>query len=166
MVKFGVCEWCLPVNGASAVEVAGKAGFKGIQLSDLGGESQGFPMNNPYVQESYLKASADYDVELQCLHPYGLQRDGTMLFPLDSTKGESAQRSIERCIDACVDMHIPTLMLSSFFDTLIHNRWEFQVYASHLRRAVEMGKDKGVIISYESILSPEQIFEMFDITGP
>ncbi len=166
MCKFGVCEWCLPVNSASAVQLAEKAGFDGIQLSDLGGASQGFPINNPYVQESYLQAAADHHIELLSLHPYGLQREGTMLFPLDTPQGMAAQESIEKCIDACVDMKIPSLMLSSFFATLIRNRWEFDVYAQHLKRAVEIGRDKGVRIVYECILDVEQIFRMLETVGP
>ena len=166
MCRFGVCEWCLPVNSASAVELAHKAGFDGLQLSDLGGASQGFPMNSPHVQESYLQAAADYHIELQSLHPYGLQREGTMLFPLNTPQGEAAQESIRRCIDACADMGIPSLMVSSFFATLIRNRWEFEVYAQHLKRAVELGREKGVRIVYETILNVEHILQMLDIAGP
>lgn len=166
MCKLGVCEWCLPVNSASAVEIARKAGFDGLQLSDLGGAAQGFPMNNPHVQESYLRAASDYGIELQSLHPYGLQRDGTMLFPLDTPQGASAQKSIEKCVDACADMHIPNIMLSSFFATLIRNRWEFDVYAEHLKRAVQIGRDKGVRVVYECILDLEHICRMLDIVGP
>ena len=166
MCKFGVCEWCLPVNSASAIELAHKAGFDGLQLSDLGGASQGFPMNSPYVQEFYLQAASDYHIELQSFHPYGLQREGTMLFPPDTPQGESAQESIRKCIDACAEMKIPSLMVSSFFATLIRNRWEFEVYAQHLKRAVELGREKGVRIVYETILNVEHILQMLEIVGP
>lgn len=166
MCKFGVCEWCLPVNSATAVRWAKEAGFEGLQISDLGGMAQGFPLNDPYVQESYLQAAADCRIELQSLHPYGLQRDGTMLFPLDTPQGQAAQESIIKCIDACADMNIPSLMLSSFFATQIRNRWEFDVFAQHLKRAVEAGRDKGVRIVYESILDLERLEQMLDVVGP
>lgn len=165
MCKIGVCEWCLPVNGATAVELASEIGFEGIQISDLGGASNGYPMNDPFIQASYLQAASEHNIMLHSLHPYGLQRDGTMLFPEYTSKGEAARESIRQCVRACADMKIPNLMLSSFFDTLIRNRWELDVYAQHLKYAVQYGAEYGIRITYECILPLPQIYQTLDIVG-
>lgn len=162
---IGVCEWSLPVSGPSSVTLAAKAGFDGIQLGDLGGAEQGYPMNSPSIQEGYLQAAADWHVQLHSLHPYGLQRNGNLLFPLDTLRGRQGAAEVEQCVKACAAMKIPSLMLSSFFATLVRNEWEFQTFAQQLRRACQVGREHGVRIVYESILSPRQILRMIDMTG-
>lgn len=163
MIRIGVCEWSLPVNGPSSVVLAGKAGFEGIQIGDLGGSAQGDPMLCPAIQEGYLQASADSGVQLQSLHPYGLQRNGNMLFPLDTLRGQQGAREVEHCIDACAAMKIPSLMLSSFFATLVRNEWDFETFAQQLRHACQYGEDLGVKVIYESVLKPDRLLRMIDV---
>lgn len=162
--QFGVCEWSLPVNGPASVALAAAAGFDGIQIGDLGGEEQGFPMSSPAIREGYLQAAADCRVTLHSLHPYGLQREGTMLYPLGTPQGDRGRDSVIRCIDTCAAMSIPTLMLSSFFATLVRNDWDFDVFAGQLAFACRYGRDHGVRIVYESVLSPERILRMIEAT--
>lgn len=162
--RIGVCEWCLPVTGPYGVTLAGKAGFEGIQLGDLGGIAAGFPMNRKSVQEGYMQAAADAGVALQAIHPYGLQRQGTMLTTRDMPGWEDSRRSLKMCIDACLDMNVPELMVSSFFNTMINNDRELRVYAEHLNYACDLGEDKGVVISYESALTLPQIDQMMELT--
>lgn len=163
--QIGVCEWSLPLNGPFAVELAAAAGFEGISLGDLGGAEAGFPMNSRHIQEGYLQAASDCHVTLQSLHPYGLQRQGSMLFPMDTPQGREGMQSLLKCIDACADMGIPQLMVSSFFATLVRNDWEFEMFARMLKYAVELGRDKGVTVVYESVLTPQRILRMIETVG-
>ncbi|GHV54615.1 hypothetical protein FACS1894206_07790 [Deltaproteobacteria bacterium] len=163
--QIGVCEWSLPVNGPSAVVMASKAGFEGIQISDLGGAEQGYPLNNPAIQEGYLQMAADYHVVLQSLHPYGLQRTGVMLQPVDTPQGRQGIEEMARCINVSAAMGIPSVMVSSFFATLVRNEWDFTVFADHLRHACRLGQEKGVRIVYESVLPPERILRMIEMVG-
>jgi sugar phosphate isomerase/epimerase len=163
--KTGVCDWSLPVTGPFALQLAAKAGFDGIQLGDLGGIDAGFPMNDRFIQQGYLQAAADSGVTLHSLHPYGLQRQGTMLWPMNTPKGEQGRKSLLRCIDACADMGIDNLMVSSFFQTMINNDWDLGVYAQHLKCACEAGRDKGVLITYEGVLTVPKLMQLFDMAG-
>lgn len=160
--QIGVCEWSLPVNGPGAVILASKAGFTGLQLGDLGGIEQGYPMNAPAVQEAYQGLSKEYNVSLQSLHPYALQRQGTMLYPVNTPKGEQGRRDLEKCIDVCAAMGIPNVMVSSFFATLIRNEYDFAAFLDQLTHACRYGEDHGVKITYESVLSPKKILRMLE----
>lgn len=164
-IKIGVCEWVLPVNGPGAVAVAAQCGFSGIQISDLGGAGRGYPLDNPAIREGYLQAAADHNVALQSLHPYGVQRTGTMLYPPSSPQGREGVEEIAHCIDACALMGIPSVMVSSFFATLVRNEWDFAVFAEHLRLACRLGRERGVRIVYESVLPPARILRMIGETG-
>lgn len=55
--KLGICEWSLPVSGATAIEIAAEAGFEGMQIGEAGGRLAAFPLNNQKVQESYNRRS-------------------------------------------------------------------------------------------------------------
>ena len=164
-IQIGVCEWSVPTNGPGAVVLAGKAGFQGIQISDLGGAEQGYPLNSPAVQEAYLQAAEDWNVTLHSLHPHGLQRVGNMLFPTNTPQGERGKYEVERCIDACQSMGIPNLMVSTFFATLLRNEWDFDAFADQLRHACAYGKDHGVLITYESVLTPKRLLRLLEACG-
>lgn len=153
------------MNGPGAIAMAAKAGFDGIQIGDLGGAEQGYPMNSPAVQEAYLQAASDYNIVLQSLHPYGLQRAGGMLYPCNTPQGQQGMEEIKHCIEACVAMNIPSLMVSSFFATLLRNEWDFNAFAEQLRYACQLGRDNGVRIVYESVLTPKRILRMIEVAG-
>ena len=66
--KCGICEWSFAVTGPSAIEYAGVIGFDGIQIGDLGGARNCFPLNDPHIQQTYLEASSRFQVQLQSMH--------------------------------------------------------------------------------------------------
>ena len=49
-MRFGTMEQSFPVWGRFAVEMAGEAGFQGIQITDGGGYLQPHPLNNGFVE--------------------------------------------------------------------------------------------------------------------
>ncbi len=163
--RLGVCEWSLPAGGPTAVMLAAKMGFEGLQIGDLGGATMGYPMNSPVIQEAYLQAAEEYGVTLQCLHPYALQREGGMLFPMDTSQGERGKKDVEMSILACEKLGIDNVMLSSFFATYVRNEWDFATFGSQMRHACEFGADHGVRVTYESVLRPERILRMLDLCG-
>jgi sugar phosphate isomerase/epimerase len=164
-VKLGVCEWCLPVSGPFALVLAKKAGFEGLQLGDLGGAVAGFPMNNRHVQEGYLELSENHGIALQALHPTGLQRQGTMLQPSGTLKGDEARLSLLKSLDACTGMGIKEIMVSSFFATTIKTDEEFEIFSEHLEYICQAACDRGVTVSYESVLPTEKIWELIHRTN-
>lgn len=162
--KIGVCEWCFPVTGPFGVTLAGQAGYEGIQLGDLGGITAGFPMNCKRVQEGYMQAAENAGVVLQALHPYGLQRQGTMLSVPGTTEWDEARLSLKMCVKACAEMNIPELMVSSFFNTAVLNEWDIQTYARHLNYACDVAQDYGIVVSYECALTLPKMFQMLELT--
>jgi sugar phosphate isomerase/epimerase len=109
--------------------------------------------------------AADCGIVLHSLHPYGLQRQGTLLFPAGTSQGDRGRNSLIRDVDACAAMGIPSLMISSFFATLVRNDWDFGVFTEQLSFACQYGADHGVQIVYESVLTPERILRMIEATG-
>ena len=52
--RFGTCEYCFPVWGSFALEMAHLAGFQGIQITDGGGYLQPHPKNTALWSMSAL----------------------------------------------------------------------------------------------------------------
>ncbi len=165
MNRFGVCEWSLPAGGPFGVRLAAECGFDGVQLGDLGGMPQGFPMNHPRIQQGYLESAEQTGVRLHSLHLHTLVREGTMLHPMDSAQGELAKESIRKGVAACVAMGIDRLMLSSFFASRIGNDYELENFSSMLSYACDLGEAHGVRIVYEGILHIDRFLLLLDRVG-
>ena len=165
MNQFGICEWSLPVGGPFGVRLAAECGFDGIQLGDLGGGPQGFPMNHPRVQAGYLEEAERTGLRLHSLHLHTLVREGTMLYPAASGKGGLARESIQKGVAACAEMGIGCLMLSSFFATRIGNDYQLDNFAAMLEYACALGAERGVRIVYEGILHIDRLLGLLDRLG-
>lgn len=163
--KMAVCEWVLPVKGVHAVEMTGSIGFDGIQIGDLGGSQNNFPLTKEDVQEEYLAAAEKSFVTIQALHLYTLVREGGMTKPVNSPQGEAALRSIRAGIQACEALHIPKLMLTAGFACQIENEQDFSFFAEMLKHACDIGAEHGVSIVFESILLANDILRMCETVG-
>lgn len=164
--KCGICEWSLAVTGPSAIEYAGKIGFDGIQLGDLGGAKNCFPMNDPNIQMTYLEAAKRWKVEIPSMHLFTLVREGGLQREPDSAEGRRALLSIEKGLDACAVMKIPALLVTSYDACAIVNERDMECTARMLKRACAMAEDKGVRLTYESILQGEYVGWILDEVGP
>ena len=110
-IKFGVCEFSFPYWGPQAIRMAHEAGFSGMQLADGGGSMYSYPLNNKWIQESYLESAAKYGVTLQSIHLYTLVRQGFIRSSQRTAEGKEGMESIRMGIIAASEMGIPTVMI-------------------------------------------------------
>lgn len=164
--RCGICEWSFAVTGPSAIEYAGKIGYDGIQLGDLGGSKNCFPLNDPSIQLTYLETARRCNVELQSLHLFTLVREGGLQKPVDSEMGKHALLSIRKGLEACAAMKIPALLVTSYDACAIVNGYDVECTAKMLKAAAAMARDYGVELTYESILQYEYVAQILDEAGP
>ena len=162
-LPLGICEWNLPIGGLSGIRMAADAGFDGIQIHEHGGYASGFPLNAPYTQRAYLEASESCHVALQTLHLRALALEGQMLYGRGTPEYDVAALSIDKGIEACVALKIPTLFLSSFFATFINSDYQLKNFADLLRYACEAAGDKGVSVAYETALPYSRLCALLEI---
>lgn len=162
--RSGICEWVFPVQGPEAIEWAGRLGFDGIQIAECGGYEADFPLLRPGVQESYYAARQESGVALQALHLWSLCRMACMIHPMQSAAGKIGLLCLEKGIEACAAMHIPSLMVTSGFFCQIKNEQDLDIFGQYLRWACERGKEEGVQIVFESALTPSQLQTLFQQT--
>ncbi|MGN0713915.1 MAG: sugar phosphate isomerase/epimerase family protein [Anaerovoracaceae bacterium] len=164
--KAGICEWSMAASGPSAIAWAGKIGFDGIQLGDLGGSRNCFPLNDPVIQEEYLETSKKYNVLLHSLHLFTLVREGGLQCLPDSPEGKAALFSIEKGLEAAKSMGIPRLLVTSYDACSIVNDYDLECTAKLLRKACDMASHYGVQMVYEAVLGGHKIQEVLDYVGP
>lgn len=163
--KCGICEWSFAVTGPSAIEYAGRIGFDGIQLGDLGGSNNCFPLNDPLIQKTYLEASKRWEVALQSLHLFTLVRQGGLQKDPGSGEGKAALTSIGKGLKACEAMGIPALLVTSYDACAIVNERDIECTARLLKEACGMADACGVQLTYESILQGQYIQQILDYVG-
>jgi len=165
---FGICEWSLPCGpfaGVRGIHMAADIGFDGIQLGDMGGAEKGFPLStDESLQAEYRETAEERGVLFQSLHLYTLLREGTMIYPRNSTQGESAMVSLRAGILACRKLGIPELSLTSGFQCEIKEENGFRNFAAMLNYACDEAEEYGIKIGFESILSVPEIKRMREET--
>jgi sugar phosphate isomerase/epimerase len=163
--RFAVCEWSLPCAGVEAIQMAAGIGFDGIQLADMGGAGNGFPLaSDEALQNAYRKTSAEFGIVFHSIHPYQLLREGTMIYPKNTPQGERAMTSLRAAIRACRLLGVDELSVTSGFGCEIKDEEGFLLFADMLNFACDEAESCGVHVAFESILPVAQIRRMREAT--
>ncbi len=158
-IKFGVCEFSFPYWGPMAIKMAHEAGYSGMQLADGGGSQYAYPLNNKWVQDSYLENAAKYDITLQSIHLYTLVRQGFIRSSLKTADGKEGMESIRKGIIAASEMKIPTVMIEGMrMYGAAQHRHVYEMY----KYAVEVAEEYGVQIAMETDITMEEHFKFLD----
>ena len=164
--KLGICEWCFAVNGPDAIRYAGMIGFDGIQLGDLGGSGNCFPLNDPAIQKDYIETAKRSNIEFQSLHLFSLVREGGLQCPPTSSEGMRALHSIEKGLEAAKALKATKLLVTSYDACSIINDYDLECTAQMLKEACGRASEYGVQMVYESILRGDKLMEILDYVGP
>ncbi len=163
--QFGLCEWLLPIPGPTAFALAGRLGYDGVQMLDYGGTKNNYPLNLPWVQETFLQAMEKHHVCIQTLQLQSLVLDGWMKTPPDSAAGALAREALEKGLAVCRALNIPNLQVEDYAASSINNEEEFRNTALFLRLAADRAQDTGVQLVYESFANFDGTMRMLETAG-
>lgn len=180
-LKFATMESCFPVWGRFAVEMAGEAGFQGLQITDGGGYLQPHPLNNGFVeyerfgldlrrkdsfplldrrvQEDYLEAAEASGIQLTGIFLHLLDHQGFMKFADRTPQGQQCLETIRNAVVAAAQMKIPQVSVPArgLFGAGQH------AYAlDKLRYAAKAGEEYGVRIAAAMDTGPERQLEVLE----
>ena len=145
-MKYGICEWSLPVSGTLAIRLAGEIGYDGMQLGEAGGRQMGYPLNDRRVQELYLQIAQESGIRLHSLNLGALLAEGTLNYAPEATQGAHARESLRKGFEACRALGIGTVVIT------VNSQDEEQTsnVLSHLNYAAHLASENGVEIAMES----------------
>lgn len=163
--SYGICEWYLALNGPSAVKLASQMGYDGIQLGDLGGARNNFPMLDKRIQEEYLETAYNNGIKLQALHTFTSTRDGGMQYPIESPEGEQAIISFKKAVRICTEMSIPTVMVASYGASNFHNEYEMKNTGAMLKLFSAIAQEQSIGLAYEGFAIIDKLLWIQDYVG-
>lgn len=165
MSKVGVCEWCMPVWGPSAVDFAADCGFEGVQITDLRGAFRGFPMNNRRIQEGYLEAVERTGIELGSMHLMAMSHSTGHVSPQHSPKNELARLSLAKGIECCRALGIDVINISGGDATAYKPEPDPELWnnlITFLTHAVKACADNGITVAYETSMDFSRLREILE----
>jgi sugar phosphate isomerase/epimerase len=160
MVKFGICQWSLPIEGPYCCKVAADLGLEGIELN-FGKEIADEPLTKSYVRQAYLDAGKEWGIAfpslgLNLLCQYGMSKAGD---------ADAATAAIHAAVAVASAMDIRLLQLPSFFSGEINTQEEFQQTVKILRIACKAAKGGGMLIGTENALSANDNLRLLKEVG-
>ena len=163
--KYGFCEWYLPFSGPDTLRFCAELGYEGIQIGDMGGAAQNYPLTNRRLAEAYVEMSQKTGVELQCLNMISVLSDGSLRADPDSELGRRALRTMDKGFEACRLMGISAAFIPSVLGTRIENPCHRENTIENLRRGKERADELGIDFLYESFSPVEETREICRRTG-
>lgn len=164
-LRFGICEWLMPVNGPAAFVLAGELGYDGVQILDLGGEANNFPLANPITQNIYKKYAQQANITIQTLQLQSLVRSGKLKSARDCAQFASGISEIKKGAEACAAIGIKNLMIESFFDSAINNDFELDKTGVFLAEAAKVTQDYGIQLIYESFVPVDKTMKLYEMSN-
>lgn len=163
MKKIGITEWALPGEGIFAIELAFKAGLKGIQIGS-GSYATGFKIGQKEIQELYMENSLKYGVEilsiaLNDLNVHGFNKGR------ETEHGKIAYKNIELTIEAAKNMQIKSIMIPSFLDNDILSENDYLFSAEALRYACSLAAEDNIEVLSETTLLPDEQKKLFSMVN-
>lgn len=145
-MKYGICEWSLPVSGTLGIRLAGELGYDGIQLGEAGGRQMGYPLKHRRVQELYLETAQMCGIKLHSLNLGALLAEGTLNYAAETLQGQYARESLHKGFEVCSALGIGTIVIT------VNSQDDEQTsnVLNHLRYAVQLAAENGVEIAVES----------------
>ena len=147
--KIGICRWCIPTKGAKSIEQASLMGYKGVVL-DLGNEGNNYQMSIASIQNEYIQASKQYDVQFTTLAANTFC-DNTVCKP--NKNDIWIDKTDDLLVQTAVDLNIKLLQIPSFVNSFIENEVELNNTVNHLKKLCEKASQVGITVATENALN-------------
>jgi len=157
--KIGVCDWTIGKRAnPESLALAKSIGLDGVQV-DLGGAENNLPLRERSLQEEFLEAARENDVEIGSLAMGVLNN-------VPYKREPEAEHWVLDGIGVCKAMGCKVLLLAFFGKGDLRNdRKGIDVVVERLKGAALEAEVSGVILGIESQLSAEQHMDIIERVG-
>ena len=158
-MKFGICQWSLPLDGPYACTVAQRLGLEGIQL-DMGTWERGLPLSRPAVREAWLEMAERTGIAFPSIATT-LADYFDLTAPEGSEDRTIVQYAFDKAVEAAVHMGVGTVMTPTFEKSAVRSEEEFRQLVTFLQYACDRCADHGLTMATENPLSAEDTLRLF-----
>lgn len=161
-MKLGICEWVTPIKGPAIFPRLKELGIDGIQLDDWDGYAQNQPMTDPFVQTLYRRAAEESGMQLIGMAGNSLGREGGMIYPLDTPRGQQCWGTFTAGLDACAALELPLYLAPAFFEGFPRTQADRRRIVERMKDACRYAAGSGVAVTLESIFPAEQLRRIWE----
>jgi sugar phosphate isomerase/epimerase len=158
-MKFGICQWSLPLEGPYACTVAQRLGLEGIQL-DMGTWERGLALSRPAVREAWLEMAGQTGIQFPSIAT-------TLADYFDLTAPDGSEdrtivlHAFDKAVEAAVHMGVGMIMTPTFEKSAVRNEEEFGQLVSFLQYACDRTGEHGLTMATENPLSAADTLRLF-----
>ena len=156
-LKIGICQWCIPSQGVSAIRVAANMRYKGI-VADMGKAQDNFPLNRPDYLLDINREREKYGICITTVAVNELCQTGMAI----AENYNYIDYIIKEAVKCAVALEANILQLPSFGNGLINSEADFCNTASCLKNACKVAGEKGLIVGTENALTVQGNLRMLD----
>lgn len=157
MAKVAICQWCIPVTGPGALQLAADMGYDGVEM-DMGFGKPEQDLLIPEVLESFLQAKINCGIQTPSLACNGLS--------LKNTQNREHREQIMRAVvDVAVKLDAKILQMPSFFEDGIKTQEDMAETARSLKYLCQQAAGYGIVVGTENQLDVKQNLDLIELVG-
>lgn len=153
MIKYGVCNWCLPVEGPDACDMISRLHLDGMHVR--------FTDELKENMARYKAKSRELGIEYPTI--------GMSLFGKHSYTDKNGRaffvEQIKRAVDMCHELGCRTIQIPAFGDSLIKTPEDLKNAALCMQDACALAQEAGLLVATENALGAEDNVEFFRLVG-
>ncbi len=152
-MKYGICQWNLPVNGPEGCYELVKCGLDGMELN----------YTNELLEniDEYCKIAGETGVEFPTL---GMNNFCDRSYICEGSEAYF-EKEIATALKCALKLGVKTLQIPAFAASDIKTGDELCMAAKNLRKACELAEPYGIYICTENALDAEQNSEFFKLVN-
>jgi sugar phosphate isomerase/epimerase len=162
-IKFGICEWSLPLTGPDNCKIVSEVGLDGLSL-DAGTYELNYPLSNRRIQDNYLSSKERWNIEFPSIAINDLC-NFNLCADKESQDRKVAMLAVKKSLDSAHYMGIPVIFIPSFLASDIKDEKDFMATVGFIKEACEYAKGSGVTVCSENILTAEENQRILDLVG-
>lgn len=159
-MKYGICQWCLPIEGSACISKVAELGFDAIELG-LSNDFETDPLRDPAVQQEYLALAKEYGIDLPTFGVNTFCKWGEC----HAENQEICQKIVAVAIEVAHGLGIKLLQVPSFGDGMITTKQELDTTVEFYKYFCTQAKAYGISVSCETALSAEGNLYLLEQVG-
>ena len=152
MGKVAICQWCIPVGGPAALEMAAKMGYDGVEM-DMGFGKPEQNLLQPEVLEKFLEVKSCCGIQTPSLAFNGLSLK-------KAEERENREEIMKKAVEIAVRLEAKVLQMPSFFEDGIKTEEDFAETARSLKNVCQLAAKYGITVGTENQLDVKQNLRM------
>lgn len=144
MIRTGICQCCLPLQGPEGLSLAHDMGYEGVEM-DFGLNPSMPDLRDETTRDAFLREKEKLRIEIPSLALNYLKLN-------DEAEIENTRKIIRQAVEVAVKLDARVLQLCSFWGGGMRNPNEYEMTVDNLAYASQQANEYGIVVGSENQL--------------